>query len=186
MSARAIASFCIATASLLAGLAVPVAFPDAPSWAGFIGLGLSLALFVLGMFFTVRERRQDRRAQGLPPLSDAPADTHSAILRRLIPPLARALQLAMAYGTRDLAGFAEARAEAQRLIAQIPHDRGTSQTAKDFLQACSILMDDTATPAEQREGRSDVHRMSIGLFRFLHDGKPVDRTQVEFPEWCAD
>ena len=42
----------------------------------------------------------------------------------------------------SFAGFTEAKDAAERLIAQIPYDPSTVETVRDFIQACSIALDD--------------------------------------------
>lgn len=103
---------------------------------------------------------------------------HKEILQGLATPLARVYELSMAYGTRDLAGIANAKGEAQGLIAEIPYDEGTSEAVKDFLNYCDRLIGDWQDHVDERPNRELVHRASIGLFRFLHEGKPVDRSQI--------
>lgn len=59
---RAIASFCGSGAALLTGIAVPIAFPDAPRWVGLLGLALSLALLLVGACFAFRSHRAKRKS----------------------------------------------------------------------------------------------------------------------------
>mgnify|MGYP000710537741 FL=1 len=57
---KAVASFLLATASLLGGLAVPVAFPSAPQWVGFLGIGLALLFLVVGLLLRHGADQVDR------------------------------------------------------------------------------------------------------------------------------
>jgi hypothetical protein len=101
-------------------------------------------------------------------------------------PLARAQELAMAYGPRNYAAFAQAKTEVEALNAQIPYDHGTHQAVKDLLHACEMLVHDAKEHWDERENRDIVHHISIGLFRFLHEGKPVDRGKIELPDWMRE
>ena len=111
-------------------------------------------------------------------------ERHTAILHNLASPLARVQELSMVYGQRDLSGIAAAKAEAEGLVAQIPYDQDTSQTVRDFLNVCGMIVSDFQMHCDERENRGIAQRMSIGLFRYLHDGKPVDRRKIELPDWC--
>jgi hypothetical protein len=80
--------------------------------------------------------------------------------------------------------FNAAKEEAERLIGQIPYDPSTVHTVRDFIHACSLAREDIRRCEDERESRSDVYRISPGLFRFLHEGRSVDRQKVDLPDWC--
>ena len=116
------------------------------------------------------------------PAATALSPRHKEILQSLATPLARVYDLSMAYGERDLAGIAAAKSEAQGLVAEIPYDQASSQTVRDFINYCDRLIGDWMDHADERGNRDLVHRVSSGLFRFLHEGRPVDRSEIQLAE----
>lgn len=120
---------------------------------------------------------------------------HEAILHSLADALADVQDLALAqqwwsaqsdYTLRaeHFQKYQDALTKTRRLIDQIPYDKSTAQTAKDFVQACSIAANDAQQGHDDRESRSDVFRIAPGLFRYLHDGRSVNRRKVGLPDWC--
>lgn len=113
-------------------------------------------------------------------------ERHRAILQELAAPLATVQEQATTYGQRDFGKMTAARAQTEELIGQIPYDHETVRMVRDFLQACAIVTHTHNTAAEMREARQDVARVSPALFRYLHDGKSVDRRKIDLPDWMRD
>jgi hypothetical protein len=134
-----------------------------------------------------------RKAKSFP----APSFTerHREIVQSLAEPLSRLERVALdraawtaQWGAERLqasfAAFTDAKETAESLIAQIPYDPSTVQTIRDFIRACEIVIEITRQDEDDRDARKEVHRISPGLFRFLHQGRSVDRAQVDLPDWC--
>jgi hypothetical protein len=166
---------------LSAGVAGMSAFAGtlAP-WIQAVGFSAGAVLFFIGIAATVGHFGWNLAFS--PKLSER----HEAILLALPPPLARVQELSMVYGPRDRDGIREATLEAERLVAEIPYDDATSQTVRDFLHFCELVVHDSEMRWDDRENRDIVHRMSIGLFRYLHEGKPVDRRKIDVPDWLRE
>jgi hypothetical protein len=169
--------------------------PNLPRWAEALGtaLGIILILVPFALWLRKRFRRRgwsDRSIEGLrrvmegcePQAQIAPR--HREILQALPRPLATVQEQALTYGDRDLQKMRGAKAEAEALISEIPYDRGTAQTVRDFLQACVNAAEPHDSADEMREARQDVARIAPTLFRQLHAGESVDRFQVDLPAWC--
>jgi hypothetical protein len=109
---------------------------------------------------------------------------HELIVEQLAAPLAAMQEQALTYGKRNLPLMANSRARAEALIAEIPYDRQTVQTVRDFLQACAIASEHHDTADEVREARNDVERIGPELFRAVHEGRAVDRSRIDLPHWC--
>lgn len=65
MSARIIASVLGSAATFIAGIAMPVAYPQAPPWIGQVGLGLSFVLAVAAFAFWWWDRRRGNPLDGV-------------------------------------------------------------------------------------------------------------------------
>jgi hypothetical protein len=174
MSARVIASILGSAATFIAGIAMPVAFPQASPWIGQIGLAFSAVLAIMAVVFLLWDRKQPN------PLPDR----HREVLQSLAAPLAQLQEQVMAYGPRNHAAIAEAKAQAEALNGQIPYDEDTFRTVRDFIHFCEMLAHDGTMHWDERPGRDIVHRASIGLFRYLHEGRPVDRAKIDLPSWA--
>jgi hypothetical protein len=170
----------------LAVLCFKLAFPNmiVPfSWAltgfavGVVGIIVTLAFAAASIF----SRHPPRRHEAiLHSLADALAEVQDLALDRAWwnPQSAPTLR------AEHFQKYQDALTKARRLIDQIPYDKSTTQTAKDFVQACSIAANDAQQGYNDRESRSDVARIAPGLFRFLHDGRSVRRRKVDLPDWC--
>src|SRR5205085_3009242 len=153
-----------------------LAFPDM-----IVPFGWALTLIFVGALGLVATLVFVTKAYLLKPKHP---DPHRAVLQSLAAPLATVQEQALTYGQRDFGKMMKAKAEAEELISQIPYDGPTVQTVRDFLQACVIVTDTHNTASEMLEARRDVARIGPALFRYLHDGKSINRQKVDLPDWC--
>lgn len=69
------------------------------------------------------------------------------------------------------------------LIDQISYDKPTADTCRDFAQLCHFIVYDAIHKQDYSESRAELDRLSIGLFRYLHAGKSVNRKKINLPDW---
>lgn len=69
------------------------------------------------------------------------------------------------------------------LIDQISYDRATADTCRDFAQLCHFLVYDSIHKQDYSQSRAELDRLGVGLFRYLHAGKRVNRKRIDLPEW---
>lgn len=122
---------------------------------------------------------------------------HKAILRQLADALAEMKASALTVGswermnptphqTQHSERHRDIVHRAAQLIDQISYDAPTASTCKDFAQLCSFIVYDAIHKQDYRESRLELDRMSVGLFRYLHDGKSVDRSKIDLPDWIRE
>jgi hypothetical protein len=128
-------------------------------------------------------QREYEAMRGRPPSSYP--ERHAIVVSQLAAPLATIQEQALTYGKPNLGRLANAKARVEGLIAEIPYDHDTVQTVRDFLQACSIVVDASARNEDTREARRDVARIAPGLFRAVHESVGVDRSKIDLPDWCG-
>jgi hypothetical protein len=121
-------------------------------------------------------------------------ERHKVILHQLAEALAEMKASALTVGAwerGDPAIFQREHSERHRgivmrvgqLVDQISYDKPTADTCRDFAQLCSFIVFDALHKTDYRESRIELDRMSVGLFRYLHAGKSVDRKKIDLPDW---
>lgn len=121
---------------------------------------------------------------------------HAAILQELADRLseakqvtctrANALALTDTWKLQHWARFQAAREKAESLADQVSYDAPTTQTIRDYLHLCMMIVDDECSSRDNRDEREQLRAISGPIFQRLHDGKPINRDAIPLPQWMRD